>query len=195
VSFKKPHPEQSIIEGIQGGDTTVLKTVYRDCFPMVSKLVLANSGTESEAKDLMQRVLLTLYESFQREGDFQLTSKFSTYLYGVARNLWLNEIRRKKPYFSITDTEQWEFIDTQEVEEEMIEADLYAQRHLLFWKCFEKMGTECQQLLRQYFDKADPKEIARVLGIKYESYRVKKTRCVKKLTSFVRENPHYRELK
>lgn len=47
---------------------------------------------EAEAEDLAQNVFLQVYKSRQR---YQQTAKFSTWLFTIARNLCLNEIRRR----------------------------------------------------------------------------------------------------
>lgn len=47
---------------------------------------------EAESEDLAQNVFLQVYKSRQR---YQHTAKFSTWLFTIARNLCLNEIRRR----------------------------------------------------------------------------------------------------
>jgi RNA polymerase sigma-70 factor (ECF subfamily) len=47
---------------------------------------------EAEAEDLAQNVFLQVYKSRQR---YERTAKFSTWLFTIARNLCLNEIRRR----------------------------------------------------------------------------------------------------
>ncbi len=47
---------------------------------------------EAESEDLAQNVFLQVYKSRQR---YEPTAKFSTWLFTIARNLCLNEIRRR----------------------------------------------------------------------------------------------------
>ncbi|MGA2246567.1 MAG: sigma-70 family RNA polymerase sigma factor [Verrucomicrobiota bacterium] len=47
---------------------------------------------ETESEDLAQNVFLQVYKSRQR---YEQTAKFSTWLFTIARNLCLNEIRRR----------------------------------------------------------------------------------------------------
>ena len=47
---------------------------------------------EAESDDVAQNVFLQVYKSRQR---YQPTAKFSTWLFTIARNLCLNEIRRR----------------------------------------------------------------------------------------------------
>lgn len=161
---------------------------------MIRKLVTQNSGTEPDAEDLMQRALLAIYERLYKEPDFQLKSKFSTFLYGVARNLWLKEIRKKKSEFLLTEEQNMVSMANSSLEWELSEDDFAAQRHILFWESFEKLGKDCKALLRKFFEDIEPHTIASSLGITYGSYRVKKTRCVQKLSSIIEATPGYRKL-
>jgi RNA polymerase sigma-70 factor (ECF subfamily) len=58
---------------------------------------------EAESEDLAQNAFLQVYKSRQR---YQHTAKFSTWLFTIARNLCLNEIRRRSrhPADSIEET-------------------------------------------------------------------------------------------
>jgi RNA polymerase sigma-70 factor (ECF subfamily) len=59
---------------------------------------------ETEAEDLAQNVFLQVYKSRDR---YERTAKFSTWLFTIARNLCLNEIRRRMrhPAESLDDTQ------------------------------------------------------------------------------------------
>jgi RNA polymerase sigma-70 factor (ECF subfamily) len=58
---------------------------------------------EVESEDLAQNVFLQMYKSRQR---YEQTAKFSTWLFTIARNLCLNEIRRRSrhPAESLEET-------------------------------------------------------------------------------------------
>jgi len=58
---------------------------------------------ETEAEDLAQNVFLQVYKSRSR---YRRTAKFSTWLFTIARNLCLNELRRRSrhPAESIEET-------------------------------------------------------------------------------------------
>jgi RNA polymerase sigma-70 factor (ECF subfamily) len=59
---------------------------------------------EAEAEDLAQNVFLQVYKSRAR---YERTAKFSTWLFTIARNLCLNEIRRRgrHPADSLDETQ------------------------------------------------------------------------------------------
>ena len=58
---------------------------YRLYYPMVKKLVVEKGGTKEDAEDVFQETLIVLIEK-KRNKEFNLTSKESTYVYGIALN-------------------------------------------------------------------------------------------------------------
>src|SRR5690349_13639524 len=58
----------------------------------VMNLVYRMLRDATEAEDLAQVVFLQVYKSAER---YQVSSKFSTWMFTIARNLCLNEIRRR----------------------------------------------------------------------------------------------------
>ena len=55
-------------------------------------LVFRSLGDADEAEDLAQNVFLQVYKSAHR---YRVSAKFTTWLFTIARNLCLNEIRRR----------------------------------------------------------------------------------------------------
>ena len=74
-----------------------------DCFEQLMKkyknrvvnIIYKFIGDRDEAKDLAIEVFLRVYKSAK---NYQAISKFSTYLYKIAVNLCLNELRRRKKH-------------------------------------------------------------------------------------------------
>ena len=58
-------------------------------------MVITNSGTEEEARDVYQDALVVFWQK-ARSGNLVLTSKMSTYIYSICQNLWRKELDRKK---------------------------------------------------------------------------------------------------
>jgi RNA polymerase sigma-70 factor (ECF subfamily) len=69
----------------------------------VINLVYRTLRDEAEAEDLAQNVFLQVYKSRSR---YRRTAKFSTWLFTIARNLCLNELRRRSrhPAESLEET-------------------------------------------------------------------------------------------
>jgi RNA polymerase sigma-70 factor (ECF subfamily) len=69
----------------------------------VMNFIYRSLRDETEAEDLAQNVFLQVYKSRSR---YKQTAKFSTWLFTIARNLCLNEIRRRSrhPAESLEET-------------------------------------------------------------------------------------------
>ena len=87
--IKSSVPEDSeVILGILNDSKGTLEGIYKAYFPMVLQLVMTNSGSEDDAKDVFQESIIVLYDKV-KAGSFELNSKLKTFLYSVSRRLWL----------------------------------------------------------------------------------------------------------
>lgn len=76
-----------------------------------------------------------------------------------------------------------------------LDALVQADRISLFWKAFEKLGADCQKVMRMYFDETDMTGIAGAMGYASENYaRQAKFRCQKKLVELCQADPRFNEL-
>ena len=83
-------------------------------------MVTQNSGDKEDAKDIFQDAMVIIYEKI-RLNKLGLSSAFHTFLFSICRNLWLQELTKRKKWntkeeyeLNMTD----EFID---ITEELIE--------------------------------------------------------------------------
>ena len=182
--------EDEYIKAIKTGDSKGLRQIYELFLPRIRKLITSNGGKEADAQDVFQSAILTIYEKTQ-SGDFKLTSKFYTLLYGICRNLWGNRLQ-KKSFKEVTLLE-----DVKYTSEENIEFDIEkTEEQELFWTSFQKLGKDCQKLLRLFFDKEKMEKIAKMMGYGSVSYAKKrKFQCKEKLVELVKKDIRYKELK
>ncbi|HEY5824108.1 MAG TPA: hypothetical protein VIT44_07080 [Cyclobacteriaceae bacterium] len=87
--------EKEIFERIQNGDEKALEFIYKKYYRMMTKMVITNSGTEDEARDIYQDALIVFWQK-ARSGKLVMTSKISTYVYSICQNLWRKELDRKR---------------------------------------------------------------------------------------------------
>ena len=112
---------------------------------MIKSHVIKNSGTADEAIDIFQEALEVFYRNVM-SGDFQLQGKISSYLYGVSRRLWLNQLNRyKKREKPSDDAILFERVHEEREEQNPIALEKYV-RNLL-----EKLGEPCKSLLEAVF--------------------------------------------
>lgn len=142
--------DQKTIANLKIRNESAYKVLYQFYFPVVERLVIKNSGTKDDAKDIFQESLLVLMEKVNK-ADFQLTSSLKTYLFAIAQNLWLKKLREEKLVFVNEGTyaQDWEMtaesIDNeQDKKEEQIQS------------LFKKITIRCQEILQAIFYLNEP---------------------------------------
>ena len=146
--------EKDLFERIQKGDEKALEFIYKKYYRMMTKLVITNSGTEEEARDVYQDALVVFWQK-ARSGNLVLTSKMSTYIYSICQNLWRKELDRKKRL-------------SNEEKDSSVSMDLDGpEREKIIAKCLDQLGETCRKVLMYYyFDEMSMQEIADRLGMK-----------------------------
>src|SRR6185436_2895777 len=110
--------EKEIFERICKGDEKSLEFLYKKYYRMMTKMVITNSGTEEEARDVYQDALIVFWQK-ATSGNLVLTSKISTYIYSICQNLWRKELDRKKR-LSNEEKDTPIMLDTETAERERI---------------------------------------------------------------------------
>ena len=180
-----------IIEGIRNRDNQVLTTVYRELFPVVRYYVINNGGNQDDAKDVFQESIIIAFKQIN-QNNFELKSGFDSYLYGIARLVWLKILRNRSIHKrNIDKIEETEFnYDTPEF---LIEEELELR---LFRKYFLKLGTECQKVLRLISDGIPYDKIAEEMRYKSEKIvRNKKYKCKEALIKMIKSDREYKNIR
>src|SRR5512138_1893863 len=77
---------------VKAGDATALSELMDKYKQPVMNVVYRMLRDATEAEDVAQTVFVQVWKSAHR---YEVSSKFSTWLFTIARNLCLNEIRRR----------------------------------------------------------------------------------------------------
>jgi RNA polymerase sigma factor (sigma-70 family) len=162
--------DNEIIEHLKNNKYGKALNGLYNLLPSIKKYISANNGTADDAQDIFQDALVVLYKKIHT-GEFNLTVPLKTYLHAVVKNLWLQELRRRKKIL-ITDSEN----DTADfaIDEEPVFGNAEA--------AFNLLGEKCKQLLTLfYFSKKSFREIAAVLAFSDEKIaKNQKYRCIEK---------------
>jgi RNA polymerase sigma-70 factor (ECF subfamily) len=99
----QPDPDAVLMLRVKRGDRAAFAELVEKYKQPVMNFVYRSLRDEAEAEDLSQNVFLQVYKSRAR---YERTAKFSTWLFTIARNLCLNEIRRRSrhPAESLEET-------------------------------------------------------------------------------------------
>ncbi len=87
-----PDPDADLMLRVKRGDLAAFEALVEKYKQPVINLAWRTLGDPDEAEDLAQNVFIQVHRSAAR---YQASAKFSTWLFTIARNLCLNEIRRR----------------------------------------------------------------------------------------------------
>ncbi len=177
------------LDAIRQNDRDGLQRIYQTFLPRISTFIRQNGGSADDAQDLFQDALIILFKKTKSPG-FELTSSFSTFLFGICRNLWGNRLQKKSgKAVSLSD-------DYKYTEEPSLQTMIEQQEEsTLFWDAFQRLGPDCQQLLQLFFAKVKMAAVAERMGYASEGYAKKrKYQCKEQLIKYVKADARYAEL-
>ena len=87
--------DKEILVGLRKRDNRVLQYIYKNNLTPVKQLVLHNAGSESDAEDVFQEALIVIFKKLRDDPVFELDAAFSTYIYSIARLLWLKHLKQR----------------------------------------------------------------------------------------------------
>src|SRR5688572_1660420 len=85
-------PDAALMQRVTQGDQAAFEELVEKYKQPVFNMIYRTLPDATEAEDLAQTVFVQVYKSAHR---YRVEAKFSTWLFTIARNLCLNEIRRR----------------------------------------------------------------------------------------------------
>jgi RNA polymerase sigma factor (sigma-70 family) len=181
--FKKIS-DKNIIEGIRNQDDKTLNWLYENYFYTVKNHVIKNSGTIDDVSDVFQDSIIVLFNQIQAD-TLSLTSDLKGYFFGIARNIWNAQLRKKRDTVELDDNLP-DDLDSDEMISSLLER--------IVSRAFLKLKPDYQTLLKLYSDGYSFEEIAVKLNLKNEmNARRKKYICKEALMELVKEDTEYQE--
>jgi RNA polymerase sigma factor (sigma-70 family) len=168
--------DNEIIENIRSGQRNkAIKLMYKN-FPAIRANICKSGGTNEEAEEVFTDALLLLIEKVS-DPRFELSSKLSTYLYGIARFIWLNELKKTNRKHEL------EWSDTLILLAEDLDYDSEKEAQLkMLETIISQVSAKCQDIFeRFYFKKESMQTIAESLGFtSIDSAKTQKYKCLEK---------------
>lgn len=168
--------DETYLDGLKSGNQKLLNKVYSNNYPSIERMILKNSGSSDEAKDIFQDAMMVFYKNLSKEG-FELTSSINTYIYAISRRLWLKRLKEKSKLSYDQEDSSIEAFDFELIAENPDEEMLQVVELL------KQKGKNCLEILKRiYFNNQSFDHIAQELG--YASGQVvreQKYRCIKRV--------------
>jgi RNA polymerase sigma factor (sigma-70 family) len=183
--------DSQFLEGLRIGNHAVLSVLYKKYYSIVLKLVVANSGDAEAAQDIYQETIIVLYENVRRPG-FELSCQLQTYIYSVAKRLWLKQLRRRGNTFLLREDMEGELADvTEDVNWHLQKESDFAKVR----KSLEELGEPCATLLKDFYvEKLSMDEIAEKFGYTNgDNAKNQKYKCLQRLKKYFFERQSIKE--
>ena len=178
------------INGLLNGDREVLAEIYRSFMPSIMTLVSRNGGNNEDAKDVFQTGLMVIYEKARSE-DFNVSGSFGGLLYGICRNIWGNRLQ-KRSFQEVSLPEDVKYT----IEDSWVPMIEQEERSKLLWDNLQRLGKDCQKLLKLFFSGKTMANIQEVMGFGSVSYASKrKFQCKERLIEMIKKDKRYDELR
>lgn len=182
-----PVAEDEQLRLLQLGDEQTLRQVYRQHYQTVVNMVLSNSGSLQEAKDIYQETVLIFFEKV-RDENFELTCSIKTFMYSVGRRLWLKQLRQKDRLpQGIMDTDEHMDIPLQDALDR-------EEQYQMLNRALEAIGEPCRSILKDfYMHNQSMEEITEKFGYtNADNAKNQKYKCLKRLKKmFFDTNNHH----
>lgn len=186
------HEDQLYIDGLANNNSKIIESIYKKFAPKVVQYIRNNSGDLDQAQDIIQEVLVTIYNQAKTKG-LQLSCPFDAYFFLLCKRRWLNEIKKsssKEVTFNHDDV----YKDESAVEMAN-ETEIFETKQSLFDEMFQKLGEKCQEVLKLSFVTKTMEEVALKLNVTYGYLRKKKSLCTGQLTEMIQQSVKYKSLK
>lgn len=168
--------DREIIAEIRAGRRTAsLKALYKE-WPKINALILKSGGSSELAQEIFNDSLLLLIEKLE-DPRFELTSKLTSYLYGIARFLCLNHLRKEHKSMEL------EWSDTLILNAADIGCEEEKEEQLkLLDQVLNSISEQCQKLFKLfYYDKLSMMTIADQLNYNsVNSAKTQKYKCLER---------------
>lgn len=175
--------DNDVIAAIRKGKREkALKALYKE-YPKIRANILSSGGDEVIAREIFHDSLLLLIEKVS-DPRFELTSKLSTYLYGINRFLWKNELRKRNR------NPELEWKDTLILSAEDLNYNAEEEEKLqLLEVVLTQVSDRCRKIFEMfYFKKENMTAIAEKLGFSsVNSAKTQKYKCMERAIQVARE--------
>ena len=178
--------ESRTLNLIRSGDRAGLVRLYDDNRRPVVSHVTRNGGSSDDAEDILQESVIIVWERI-RTDSFEPQAKLGTFLYGVARNLWLRRLARRRREGPLD-------VDPETIPDDAsgLQGEEGDDRPRRVQQALERLDEPCRTLLLLYYwERLSMAEIAAHLGFaNADVAKAKKYQCKEQLRGLVTEADH-----
>lgn len=177
---RRDKEEVVLLDGLKSGNNQVVALLYQKNYPSVRNYITRNQGDEEDAEEIYQQAFVILYEKMQDPG-FRLNASVGTFLYAVARNLWLASMKERRR-FAFKPDEDLEGDDP--MDPALLQDVLAREKEFsAMEQSMEMLGEPCCSLLKLFYHQAlSMEQIAEQMGYtNADNAKTQKYKCLRRL--------------
>jgi len=170
--------EKKLLQGLADEDKTSIEKIYREHYSMVQSLVINNNGSPDDAADIFQELMIVLFEKAKTES-FELHCQLKTFIYAVARRLWLKKLAHLQRYSGSNE----KIDEVVSVDEDLEVHEKRQNEFSIMEAALSKVGEPCKSLLEAYYiQKKQMQAIAADFGYtNADNAKTQKYKCLVRL--------------
>jgi RNA polymerase sigma factor (sigma-70 family) len=175
--------EAALLQGLAQGTDAATERIYKQCYPVIAHWVSVNGGDDADSADLFQEAMLVLWNK-ARDPRFELSCAIGTYLFSVARRLWLKRLQQRKQ----SPSALWDDSGADEGPDWAAEEGIaqHEEREVQFNQletALAQLGEPCASLLKAFYSEGKSmQEIAAEAGYTgADTAKTQKYKCLTRL--------------
>lgn len=144
--MSKFYKEAELLKRLAKNEKSAIDAIYKDNYKLIQQLIINNNGTEDDARDIFQETLIVLYQKAKSDS-FELNCQIRTYVYSVARRLWLKRLQSNRRFETPVDNLE----DMVQVEEDVEVHEKLDRQYGIMKSALGKIGEPCKSLLEAFY--------------------------------------------
>ncbi|WP_411768185.1 RNA polymerase sigma factor [Winogradskyella sp. A3E31] len=170
--------ENILIDAINNGDARAYAQLVDRYKDLVYTLAIRMLKNREEAEEVAQDTFIKVFKSLDR---FKGDSKFSTWIYRVAYNTCLDNIKKNKKHINNVAIDEYTFNKLDTIDN-ALDNIIKEERSTLIKDCINKLPEDSSALLTLfYFEELSLEEISKIINVEANTVKVKLFRARKKL--------------
>lgn len=193
MQVERSYPDAELINDLKQPEkmNDAIRFLYKEFYFLLENYIVNNNGNKDDASDIIQETIIAFVEIVEAN-KFRGESSIKSFLFSIARNLWLSELRRRN---SMNNRNRIFETGKDVIEQETIQHLIKREHYTDIQRLFEKLGEKCQQLLMLvYYEEMSMNDIVKLMP-DYQNEQVlrnKKYKCMKQLEQMITSNDFLR---
>lgn len=183
-SRSMPNNLNALTNGLIQKDPETFRFLYRQYAGMITGHVRKNNGSEEDAKEVLQIVMMQLWRAV-KDGRYVEEGKFDQYLYQLAANTWREELRRRRNR-PVVELDAYDINVEDKTQEQLLHA--LAKDHYLeaMHKGLSQLEPPCNRIIELFhLQQVSLQKVAEEMEYNYDNLRKRIFDCRKKLKKIV----------